>query len=52
VHHRDEVHPREEEVHHWEEEEEEEVVHPGEHRRPDLDDLSSLPEWHHLAGHL
>ena len=40
----EEVHPREEE------EEEEEEVHPREHRRPHLDDVSSLPEWHHLPG--
>ena len=41
VHHRAEVHPREER--------EEEEVHPQEHHRLDIDNVSSPPEWHHLA---
>ena len=40
-HDRDEVHPGEEE---------EEGVHLREHCRPDLHDISSLPECHHLAS--
>ena len=62
-HHAEEVHPQEkkegerarkeehpqDEVHAREEGEDEEV-HPREHRHPHLDDISSLPEWHHLAS--
>ena len=52
----EEVHPQEkgeeeEEVHPWEEEEGVVVVvHPWEHRCPHLDNVSSLPEWYHMAG--
>ena len=58
-HPQDEVPHREqgeEKVHHREEEvvmvvvEVEVDADPREHRRPDSDDVSSLPEWHHLAG--
>ena len=45
-HHPDEEHSREEE----EKEVEEEEVHPREYGRPDLEDVSSLAEWHYLAG--
>jgi len=52
-HHWDMVHPREvgeeDEVRPLEEGEEE-GAHSWEHCRPDLDDISSPPEWHHLAG--
>ena len=56
-HHRDEVDLGDEvdhgdEVHPWEEEEVGVVVDSWEHRRPHCDDVSSLPDWHHLAGQL